>query len=795
MATGNFAGIAGLQFNPASIVDSRYKFDLNIAAIQYTYDNNYLNMKPGVFVRRLFKKDPYNSSWDAVKTDLLSRTGLAPETRVYARQQQNFLLPLSMMITTGKRSAVALSLRNRYITQMQGLNVATADMIYDQLRNPAQYGITMNNDGFQTRFMNWQEIGFTYGRVLFNWNRHFMKAAVTAKWLGANAGAVIEAEQLSVRFADSQHLSMQSPSITYARTQRADFGAFNRVDFARNLEGQSVGFDVGLVYEFRGRIGKFKYTDEDMESRLRRDKNKYTLRLGVALNDIGKVSFDNRLALTRNHSASFNNWDFGGVKANSIGNWDTAYARQVNYFANQEEGFSIQLPTAFIANADLHLFGGFYINAAMQRNVNKIDRGGTTRLRNAEWYAITPRFEGRFFGIYTPIIMARNGNKDELTFGATVRLGPLYVGSNNLLDLVQNTQTPRADVHAGFRIPIAYGKPTKLSRMVEKETGVSLSDGMDSLETRNAALEARVAVLEQMADTGWRPTVIVNNYITDSMGKTAVQSQVSGQQTRSQQTASATYTQQQVDSINSENDKLRQDVKKQMKKEGIQEPKAPKTSKNEKKNRKREDQYRKDQKQYNDAIEKEMRKSRKQDAITSAALISAVSAGVIVDANGNKVVPDTIRVVKTDTIYQGGQRVDTVYVRDTVKAAVAGTAVAPTIVAPVAAPETVRAPEYFIYFDNASATVSPAYKDILDEVGKTIRLNPEKVVHLVGRTDATGSPSANKSLANKRLDAVVQQLKLRGINLNQIEREVNVSDEQTKVPAEEKRRVEIVIGN
>lgn len=790
LATGNYAGIAGLQFNPASIVDSRYKFDLNIAAGQYSFGNNYLNMKPGVFVRRLFQKDPYNSSWQSVTQDLISPISNRNAGRVRTRVAQNFQLPLSMMITTGKRSAIAINLRNRYIAQVDSLNPLTADFLYSQLRNPELFGVAMNNDGFATRFMNWQEVGFTYGRVIFNWNRHFLKAAVTAKWLGANAGANIEASRLNVTFLDSQRLSMNSPNINYARTERADFGSFNRRDFLTNLEGQSFGFDAGIVYEFRGRIGNFKYTDEDFESRLRRDKNKYTLRIGVALNDVGVVQFDNRLPLTRNHSANITNWNFGGVKANNISEWDTAYSKQVSFFGNQNQGFSIQLPTAFIANVDLHLFGGFYVNAAVQRNVKKLGSLGAnadTRLRAGEWFAVTPRLESRFFGLYVPVIFEEEGT----IVGATLRLGPVYVGSNNLLELIGNPQVPRADVHAGVRIPIGYGKPTKLAKAMEKQTGISFSDELDSLEDRTADLETRVAVLEQMADTGWRPTVIVNNFITDSLGRTNVNSQVDGRNSRSAQQTNATYTQQQIDSLNRENEKMTADVKKEMKKAGIEEPKAPKRSKSEKKNAKREARYQKDQKQYNDAVEKELKKMRKQQAITSTALVGAVTAGAVVDANASKKAPDTIRIVKTDTIYAGGTRVDTVVVRDTIR-----TTQAPaTVVAPVvpAVPVAPKVYDYKVYFENGSASVSQQYKDLLDEVGKTIRNHPQSTVRLVGLTDATGDPKANRILAERRVNAVIQQLKFRGVNIASIERDVQVSDVRTKEPAEEKRRVDIIL--
>ncbi|MBK7856370.1 MAG: hypothetical protein IPJ79_17085 [Bacteroidetes bacterium] len=38
----NYAGVTGLDLNPASIVDSRLKFDFNLVTMGVVLDNNYL---------------------------------------------------------------------------------------------------------------------------------------------------------------------------------------------------------------------------------------------------------------------------------------------------------------------------------------------------------------------------------------------------------------------------------------------------------------------------------------------------------------------------------------------------------------------------------------------------------------------------------------------------------------------------------------------------------------------------------------------------------------------------------
>lgn len=791
MATGNYAGIAGLSFNPASIVDSRFKFDLNLAGAQYYFNNNFLYANPATFARRLLTKDPYNSSYESVKNDLLKPIEPSPESRVYARQTTEFNLPLSFMLTTGKKSAIAISLRNRYDLAADNLNPNTARMFYEELDYKPLMGVPMNNDGFKMNFMNWQEFGFTYGRVLLNANKHFFKAAVTAKWLGANAGAFIQADQATVTFNSPTNMNLSSPLIQYGRTVRADFDLFTRRELFSDIADQKIGWDAGFVYEFRGRIGNFNYTDEDYKSRLRRDMNKYTIRLGVALNDVGYLEF-NRLPLTRNHSAQISNWDFSGVKANTLRDWDTAYSKKVNYIANSDSTFTIKLPTALIANLDLHLFKGFYINAAIQKRLTNFGKATTTQIATGEWFAVTPRFEGRHFGIYLPLVFSQQNKQ----VGATIRLGPVYVGSNNVLALIQNPLVPEADIHAGFRIPIGFGKPSKMLKGIEKNSGLELSEQyekeLDSTQVKVGSLEARIAMLEKMADSSFRtpPTVIVNNYIVDSLGNNRINTQVQTQTAPTTKTASKpTVSQAQLDSLQQENEKLKQLAAKNMKKEGVDKPKEPKASKNEKKAKKKQERYEKETRQYNKALEDEMRKMRKQQAFSSAALVGAVSANAIVDANNNKPAkPDTI--VKKDTVTIESIRRDTVYVRDTIR--VAGTAGTPSIKVDPAISSSVL-PEAHVYFESGSAVLGASYKQVLSRAAKWMINNPGKRVLLTGVTDATGSPSFNKQLAGKRISAVENELKKNGVDARMLNKKVQVSDIKTKTSSASNRRVDLTV--
>ena len=49
--TSNYAGVLGVYSNPASIADNRLTFDLNVFALNFVADNNYVGVKRSALKR------------------------------------------------------------------------------------------------------------------------------------------------------------------------------------------------------------------------------------------------------------------------------------------------------------------------------------------------------------------------------------------------------------------------------------------------------------------------------------------------------------------------------------------------------------------------------------------------------------------------------------------------------------------------------------------------------------------------------------------------------------------------
>ncbi len=74
-----------------------------------------------------------------------------------------------------------------------------------------------------------------------------------------------------------------------------------------------------------------------------------------------------------------------------------------------------------------------------------------------------------------------------------------------------------------------------------------------------------------------------------------------------------------------------------------------------------------------------------------------------------------------------------------------------------------------IYFEYDSDTVRPEFVDVIATHGRFLTKYPQQHVRLEGHTDERGSREYNLALGERRARAVMDLLKLQGVNENQIE--------------------------
>lgn len=77
--------------------------------------------------------------------------------------------------------------------------------------------------------------------------------------------------------------------------------------------------------------------------------------------------------------------------------------------------------------------------------------------------------------------------------------------------------------------------------------------------------------------------------------------------------------------------------------------------------------------------------------------------------------------------------------------------------------------ERLVYFDYDSYVVKPEYQSLIESHARFLKANPSRKVAVEGHTDERGGREYNLALGQKRADAVVRALKLRGVADGQLE--------------------------
>ncbi|MCY7420191.1 MAG: OmpA family protein [Chitinophagaceae bacterium] len=462
--TGNYAGITGVMLQPASIVDSRHKFDINLFSTDVRYSNNYFLLNRDVLLK--FNKNNFDD-YQTFRSKYLSEAQLAAGEKAFFNVSNRTQLLLSFMVTLSEKSALALNIQSRTMIQGRNISQDLAKLAFNNFYYQPFNNRSVDASNLSLQSLSWAEVGLTYGRVLLNSGNHFLKGAVTGKYLGGVSSFNLASNNLTVRVNNDSTFNFNTDRVNYNHNKNADL---NRVfDTRFRPDANAFGADAGLVYEYRGHLNNFRYIrndDEESYEVRRRDLNKYIFRLGVSLLDVGMFTFhkpDN----ANSFRADINNWDIRNSNYSSLREFDTALANRVTPLANDPREYNAYLPGALSVQMDIRFVKGLYLNALAYRPL-KMGRKAGSRFDNYGYYSITPRFEKRHFGIYIPYTFSdRNDITDfrDNRLGLALKLGPVFFGSSNLGSMAFNKKLKAADFFVGLKVGFTYGKPSKVERL------------------------------------------------------------------------------------------------------------------------------------------------------------------------------------------------------------------------------------------------------------------------------------------------------------------------------------------
>ncbi len=501
----NYAGVMGTDLNPASFVDGRYSVDVNlgsfgIAAWQNAQTFTTVDM-PKWWIKS-FKSDPEggpdnpHNDWmepsDDFADNYLTRNYQANDGKTHGVYNNLQIDAANFMFHINREIAVGAAIKVRSITNLDDVNSNLALLMeLDYLSDSsdlAQFGSLLHNQQFDEGLFNlnhmtWAEYGLIYSQVLKDADEHYYKIGGKLKWLSGIASAYVHTDNFSYNVSTDSTYSYLKGDVSYGHSTNLDAkmeqfgdGSFSIGDFLGSESKFGIGADIGFIYEWRPDWKEYKYDMDGEKDLWRRDKNKYKLRAGLSILDIGGMKFA-KGSLSRDFSVNTNKvFDFREAfdPVESIEDVDSVFNYYIendpDWVANEDvdETYFMALPTSVNLQFDYHIWEWAYLN--FNGTIGLQNRKNPHRVRVPNQFSITPAIDHEWFGLYFPF----SYNKySSFRAGVASRLGPITIGFNDWGVLFASGLKKRgAQVFLGLRVPVLYGHPSDVD-------GDFVSDDLD----------------------------------------------------------------------------------------------------------------------------------------------------------------------------------------------------------------------------------------------------------------------------------------------------------------------------
>ncbi len=422
--TDNYSGVHGVLSNPANIADSRLKLDVNLVGVSAFFGNDYI----GFNLSDAF--GDISATFDEAETSPMASNNLALNADV---------LGPAILLTINEKHAISFFMRGRLFLNVNDINGETLEREggFDETQD---FFIDEGNVSGVTNL--WAELGVSYARVLMNKEQHFLKGGLTLKYLQGLGNAYVKSSNATISFdADTRDVTTTG-EITYGNTDSLD-EVGSAGDIFEFNSGTGFGADIGLVYEWRPDYEKYKSIDKNGNQISDRGRNKYKLKIGASVTDIGSISNSNGVNEVYDLNAVQNVDNFDGDVL------EEAIEENFALLSSSQSPKSI-LPTALHINSDWNINSKFYLN--LNTSLPLTSKTKINANRTVSSFSLTPRLETTVLSIYSPISLLEGAG---LQWGTGLRFGPLYVGSGSILSsLLLGNNTKSIDVYAGTKIPI-----------------------------------------------------------------------------------------------------------------------------------------------------------------------------------------------------------------------------------------------------------------------------------------------------------------------------------------------------
>lgn len=462
LQNSNWAGVNAIYINPAGIADSRHRQHTNIAALGMNVVNDYVSLEAPFSVTALmfgnvddkYKDTAGHINWDPswLKENLNG-------------EPKNFYMGAELrgpayMMRLGSKSAIAIGTRVRtgiVITNVSEDLIQFGKALFD---STAPSFIKVKDNSFAANMNAYQEISLAFATVLYNKKFFYWKGGITGKYLMslASAYAINDGIEFETRGNDTLVINHSNLSMGHSNldilNRMAEPGGLLRsvIPSFKNFTGSGLGFDLGAIFEYRPAL-----TDKVVS------QNKYLLKGGISLLDIGIINISQKVSTYKagNTTPVYFTGDSAMAAAFAKGS-DSGFAYLEQYakdnfnYTKGEGRYSINIPRSLNIQLDWNILKTFYLGLNWTQSlVGSKD----IAFRKPSAVTLIPRFESKLFEAALPVSLYNDYNNFGL--GAYLRLGPLFVGTDNLIKVAGGSKMNGFDFYFGVSTGIPAKKAAK----------------------------------------------------------------------------------------------------------------------------------------------------------------------------------------------------------------------------------------------------------------------------------------------------------------------------------------------
>ena len=467
----NLAGVQGVIYNPANLADNRLKIDIQLATVYAHVDNSFINFSTPYPQIQVLNGKLDTFYYD--ENDIPEFESYYLEERLNGNQK-TFSANVevggpSFMMNLKDRSGFAFFTRSRFAAHLAGLDESLLKIFMEDqdTRTPAykpkQHQIRHLDQEYEQGPMSigamaFQEFGLSYARVLDDHRENFWKAGASFKYLVGFGGVNARFDNINYQLTgiDSAQFTSVNGSYSYIKEDffnQSGFGVGNF--FGKDRLGRGVALDLGLVYEYRP---NFRNTYYMMDRKRHEDPtiSKYKFRVGAALVDIGQINYKSYARQVNVGSDSTTLWNnFDSYK--SPGDLPELDSFAFAHFAGVDTSndFTMKLPASLNLDFDLQLSSNWYLGFRYMQSLRGKKVQGVRKPNRA---LTNIRYESEFFEFGTSFQFGKM--RSPVQMGMYTRVGPVFIGSDNLGSLINTKSSNGINLYAGVRWGI---HPRKIS--------------------------------------------------------------------------------------------------------------------------------------------------------------------------------------------------------------------------------------------------------------------------------------------------------------------------------------------